>query len=111
MRLKLQRTTYIFGYIVLAVGGSYYAYQYACGQDLKLRMHCEQANAKGCLILCNELGGKAGVGCIPTQPASADQVHTKNNKHTPMMVYDDLMIRNNTVLDYNINRSRPGTVQ
>ena len=27
------------------------------------------------------------------------------------MVYDDLMIRNNTVLDYNTNRSRPVTVQ
>ena len=28
-----------------------------------------------------------------------------------MMVYDDLMIRNNTVLGYNTNRSRPVTVQ
>ena len=27
------------------------------------------------------------------------------------MVYDDLMIRNNTVLDYNTNWSRPVTVQ
>ena len=27
------------------------------------------------------------------------------------MVYDDLMIRNNTVTDYNINRSRPVTVR
>ena len=26
------------------------------------------------------------------------------------MVYDDLMIRNNTVTDYDINRSRPVTV-
>ena len=60
---------------------------------------------------CNELGGEAGVGCIPTRPASAYQVHTKNNRHTPVMVYDDLMIRNNTVLDYNTNRSRPVTVQ
>ena len=37
--------------------------------------------------MCNELGGKTGVGCIPTRPASAYQVHTKNNKHTPVMVY------------------------
>ena len=57
------------------------------------------------LHICNELGGETGVGCIPTRPASVDQVHTKNNKHTPVMVYDDLMIRNNTVLSYNINRS------
>ena len=27
------------------------------------------------------------------------------------MVYDDLMIRNNTVVGYNTNRSRPVTVQ
>ena len=51
------------------------------------------------------------VNCIPTRPASAYQVHTKNNRHTPVMVYDDLMIRNNTVLGYNTNRSRPVTVQ
>ena len=61
--------------------------------------------------ICNKLGGKTGVDCIPTRPASADQVHTKNNKHTPVMVYDDLMIRNNTVLGYNINQSQPVTVQ
>ena len=60
---------------------------------------------------CNELGGEAGAGCIPTRPASAYQVHTKNNTHTPVMVYDDLMIRNNTVFEYNTNRSRPVTVQ
>ena len=40
---------------------------------------------------CNKLG-EAGAGCIPTRPASVDQVHTKNNRHTPVMVYDDLMI-------------------
>ena len=28
----------------------------------------------------------AEAGCIPTRPASGDQVHTKNNKHTPVMV-------------------------
>ena len=48
---------------------------------------------------------------IPTRPASAYQVFTKNNRHTPVMVYDDLIIRNNTVPYYNTNRSRPVTVQ
>ena len=61
--------------------------------------------------VCKELRGEAGADCIPTRPASAYQVHTKNNRHTPVMVYDDLMIRNNTVLGYNTNRSRPVTVQ
>ena len=41
----------------------------------------------------------------------AYQVFPKNNRHTPVMVYDDLMIRNNTVNYYNTNRSRPVTVQ
>ena len=62
------------------------------------------------LCMCSELG-EAGAGCIPARPASAYQVHTKNNRHTPVMVYDDLIIRNNTVLGYNTNRSRPVTVQ
>ena len=38
-----------------------------------------------------------------------DQVHTKNNRHTPVMVYDDLVINKHTVIDYNTNRSRPVT--
>ena len=38
-------------------------------------------------------------------------VFPKNNRHTPVMVYDDLMIRNNTVSYYNTNRSRPVTVR
>ena len=62
--------------------------------------------------MCNELGGgEAGAGWTPTRPASAYQVFPKNNRHTPVMVYDDLMIRNNTVSYYNTNRSRPVTVQ
>ena len=61
--------------------------------------------------MCNELGGEAGAGWIPTRPASAYQVFPKNNRHTPVMVYDDLMIRNNTVSYYNTNRSRPVTVR
>ena len=55
--------------------------------------------------------GEGGAGWIPTRPTSAYQVFTKNNRHTPVMVYDDLMIRNNTVPYYNTNQSRPVTVQ
>ena len=62
------------------------------------------------LYICNELG-EAGAGWIPTRPTSAYQVFQKNNRHTPVMVYDDLMIRNNTVSYYNTNRSRSVTVQ
>ena len=35
----------------------------------------------------------------------------KEQQNTPVMVYDDLMIRNNTVSYYNTNRSRPVTVR
>ena len=62
-----------------------------------------------CICICNELG-EAGAGCIPTRPASVDQVYTKNNRHTPVMVSDDLMIIKHTVLVYNTNRSRPVTI-
>ena len=55
--------------------------------------------------------GEAGAGWIPTRQTSAYQVFPKNNRHTPVMVYDDLMIRNNTVAYYNTNRSRPVTVR
>ena len=60
--------------------------------------------------MCNELGGgrrrldsdatDVGLSGLP-----------KNNRHTPVIVYDDLMIRNNTVSYYNTNRSRPVTVR
>ena len=36
---------------------------------------------------------------------------SSKNKHNPVMVYNDLMIRNNTVCDYNKNRSQPVTIQ
>ena len=55
-----------------------------------------------CLYICNELGGGGTT-------ASVDQVHTKNNRHTPVMVYDDLMINKHSVVDYNTNRPRPMT--
>ena len=37
--------------------------------------------------MCNELGGgrrrlDSGAGWTPARPASVDQVHTKNNRHT-----------------------------
>ena len=32
------------------------------------------------------------------------------NRHNPVMVYNDLMIRNTTVHNYNKNRSRPVTI-
>ena len=60
--------------------------------------------------LCNELG-EAGVGWSPTQPTTAYQDFPKNNRHNPGMVYNDLMIRYNTVSYYNTNRSQPVTVQ
>ena len=52
----------------------------------------------------------AEAGCIPTRPASVDQVHTKNNKHTPVMVFVDLIIKQYTVLTLSTNRSRPVTI-
>ena len=33
------------------------------------------------------------------------------NRHNPVMVYNDLRIRNTTVHDYNKNRSQPVTIQ
>ena len=36
---------------------------------------------------------------------------SSKNKHNPVMVYNDLMIRNNTVRDYNKKRSQPVTIQ
>ena len=58
--------------------------------------------------ICNELG-EVNAGWIPARPASVDQVHTKNNRHTPVMVYDNLIINKHSVVYYNINRSRPMT--
>ena len=49
-------------------------------------------------FICNELG-EASAGWTPARPASVDQVHTKNNRHTPVMVYDDLMINKHSVMD------------
>ena len=53
----------------------------------------------------------AEAGCIPTRPASVDQAHTKNNKHTPVMVLVDLMNKQDTVVTHSTNRSRPVTIE
>ena len=53
----------------------------------------------------------AEAGCIPTRPASVNQVHTKNNKHTPVMVQVDLIIKQYTVVTLSTNRSRPTTIE
>ena len=60
--------------------------------------------------MCNELG-EAGVGWSPTRPTTAHQGFPKNNRHNPVMVYIDLMIRYNSVYYYNTNLSQPVTVQ
>ena len=62
-----------------------------------------------CHRRCVTNQGEAGVGWIPTRPTTAYQVCPKNNRHTPVMVYNDLMIRNNSVYYYNTNWSRPVT--
>ena len=49
-------------------------------------------------------------GCIPTRPASVDQVHTKNNKHTPVMVLVDFISKQYTVVTLSTNRSQPVTI-
>ena len=36
---------------------------------------------------------------------------SSKNKHNPVMVYNDLMINNTSVSNYNINRSQPVTIQ
>ena len=58
--------------------------------------------------LCNELGERPA-----SETGSTDDgiLGSSKNKHNPVMVYNDLMIRNNTVRDYNKNRSQPVTIQ
>ena len=54
--------------------------------------------------------GKAGLGWRPARPTTAYQDFSKN-RHNPVMVYNDLMIRNITVHNYNKDRSQPVTIQ
>ena len=65
--------------------------------------------------MCNELGkgrprhwGKAGLGDRLDRRRLLD---SSKNKHNPVMVYNDLMINNTSVSNYNINRSQPVTIQ
>ena len=57
---------------------------------------------------CNKLGERPA-----SETGSTDDglLGSSKNKHYPVMVYNDLMIRNNTVRDYNKNRSQPVTTQ
>ena len=54
--------------------------------------------------------GEAGLGWRPARPTTAYQGFSKN-RHNPVMVYNDLMIRNITVHNYNKDRSQPVTIQ
>ena len=61
------------------------------------------------VYLCNELG-EAGLGWRPARPTTAYQGFSKN-RHNPVMVYNDLMIRYISVHNYNKDRSQPVTIQ
>ena len=54
--------------------------------------------------------GKAGLGWRPARPTTAYQGFS-NNRHNPVMVYNDLMIRYISVHNYNKDRSQPVTIQ
>ena len=54
--------------------------------------------------------GKAGLGWRPARPTTAYQGFSKN-RHNPVMVYNDLMIRYIMVHNYNKDRSQPVTIQ
>ena len=54
--------------------------------------------------------GKAGLGWRPARPTMAYQGFS-NNRHNPVMVYNDLMIRYISVHNYNKGRSQPVTIQ
>ena len=53
--------------------------------------------------------GKASLGWRPAQPTTAYQGFSKN-RHNPVMVNIDLMIRNISVHNYNKDRSQPVTI-
>ena len=40
------------------------------------------------MYMCNELGGEAGAGCIPTRPASAYQIAGPWLQHKPVTTGD-----------------------
>ena len=53
--------------------------------------------------------GKAGLSWRPARPTTAYQGFSKN-RHNPVMVYNDLMIRNISVHNYNKDRLQPVTI-
>ena len=59
---------------------------------------------------CNELRGATNAGGRWLYSDQVDQVHTKNNKHTPVMVIVDLIIKQYTVVTLSTNRSQPVTI-
>ena len=55
------------------------------GVDVNLAcLRVRRSTAGVCFLVISNVTnwGWVNVGCIPTRPASVDQVHTKNNKHT-----------------------------
>ena len=65
------------------------------------------------MFYCNELGkdrprtwGKAGLG---DRLNRRRLIWAHNNRHNPVMVYNDF--NNSSVIDYDINRSQPVTLQ
>ena len=63
---------------------------------------------KMCIYVTN--WGEAGLGWRPARPTTAYQGFSKN-RHNPVMVYNDLMIRYISVHNYNKDRSQPVTIK
>ena len=59
--------------------------------------------------MCNELG--KGRPRLETGSTDDGLSGFSKNRHNPVMVYNDLMIRNITVHNYNKDRSQPVTIQ
>ena len=57
---------------------------------------------------CNELG--KGRPRLETGATDDGLSGFSKNRHNPVMVYNDLMIRNTTVHNYNKDRSQPVTI-
>ena len=62
------------------------------------------------VVTCVTNWGEAGLGWRPVRPTTDYQGFSRN-RHNPVMVYIDLMIRNITVHNYNKDRSQPVTIQ
>ena len=71
----------------------------------KIACHLEGSRASS---LCNELG--KGRPRLETGSTDDGLSGYSKNRHNPVMVYNDLMIINTTVHNYNKNRSQPVTI-